>query len=190
MAKFMVVVAKDTNQHRRLMMELLARTGMRVGELASLEDDAMVQIGETFWLRIPVGKLHNDRYMPLHPILVDLITDYRASRVPSPSGRLVVRNDGQPFERRTIARYVESIAKRAGIGHIHAHQLRHTLATQAINRGMSLEAIAALLGHRSMRMTMTYARISNRTVADEYFRVTEAVEANYRRSDALPDTAA
>ncbi len=44
---------------------------------------------------------------------------------------------------------------------------------------MSLEAIAALLGHRTMRMTLVYARISDRTVADEYFRVTEAVEASY-----------
>ena len=190
MATFMATLAKDTNPRRRLMVELLARTGMRVGELAALEDDAMVQISETFWLRIPVGKLHNDRYVPLHPILVDLITDYRARRGPSPSGRLVVRDDGQPFDRRTVHRYVEAIAKRAGLGHVHPHQLRHTLATQAINRGMSLEAIAALLGHRSMRMTMTYARISDRTVADEYFRVTEAVEANYGRSDRLPDDAA
>ncbi len=190
MAKFMAAVAKDTNQRRRLMIELLARTGMRVGELSALEDDAMVQISETFWLRIPVGKLHNDRYVPLHPILVDLITDYRATRGPSRSGRLVVRDDGQPFDRRTVHRYVEATAKRAGIGHVHPHHLRHTLATQAINRGMSLEAIAALLGHRSMRMTMTYARISDRTVADEYFRVTEAVEANYGRTEALPDDAA
>src|ERR1019366_6899013 len=121
------------------------------------------------------GHLYDDRYVPLHPILVDLITDYRATRDPSRSGHLVVRDDGQPFERRTIHRYVAAVAKRAGVGHVHPHQLRHTLATQAINRGMSLEAIAALLGHRSMRMTMTYARISDRTVADEYFRVTEAV---------------
>jgi len=49
---------------------------------------------------------------------------------------------------------------------------------------MSLEAIAALLGHRSMRMTLTYARISDRTVADEYFRVTEVVEAAYK--DPVP----
>jgi hypothetical protein len=48
----------------------------------------------------------------------------------------------------------------------------------SFNRGMSLEAVAALLGHRSMKMTLTYARISDRT-ADEYFRVTAAVEANY-----------
>ena len=65
----------------------------------------------------------------------------------------------------------------AGLPHIYPHQLRHTLATQAINRGMSLEAIAALLGHRSLDMTLRYAKIASRTVADEYFAVSEKVEA-------------
>ena len=78
------------------------------------------------------------------------------------------------------------MAKRAGVGHVHPHQLRHTLATRMINRGMSLEAIAALLGHRSMRMTLTYARISDRTVAEEYFRVTQAVEASYESGEPFP----
>ena len=165
------------------MVELLARTGMRVGELSGLEDDAMVRIGTVHWLRIPVGKLHNDRYVPLHPILVDLIVDYRARRGRPRSGRLVERNDGKPFDRRTIHRYVAAVAKRAGIGHVHPHQLRHTLATQAINRGMSLEAIAAMLGHRSMDMTLVYARISDRTVAEEYFKVTKAVEAGMVRGE-------
>jgi integrase len=186
-AKFMATLAADPNPRRRLVVELLARTGMRVGELSGLEDDAMVRIGETFWLRIPVGKLHNDRHVPLHPLLIDLITDYRARRGPSFSGLLVERDDGSPFDACAIGRYVDTIAKRAGIGHVHPHQLRHTLATQAINRGMSLEAIAALLGHRSMRMTLTYARISDRTVAEEYFKVTEAVEVRYQGNDPLPD---
>ena len=188
-AKFMATLATDPNPRRRLMIELLARTGMRVGELAALEDDAMIRIRDTFWLRIPVGKLHNDRYVPLHPLLVELIDDYRARCGPSTSGRLVQRDDGQPFDRRTIHRYVAAVAKRAGVGHVHPHQLRHTLATQAINRGMSIEAIAALLGHRSMRMTLTYARISDRTVAEEYAKVTDAVEARYRNTDPLPDDA-
>ena len=180
-ARFMAALAIDPNRRRRLMVELLARTGMRVGELAALEDDAMVHLGDLHQLRIPVGKLHNDRYVPLLPMLFDLIVDYKAWRGPSRSGYLVERDDGKPFDRRTIQRYVAAVAKRAGIGHVHPHQLRHTLATQSINRGMSLEAIAALLGHRSMDMTLIYARISDRTVADEYFRVTEAVEANYRQ---------
>jgi hypothetical protein len=64
--------------------------------------------------------------------------------------------------------------------------LRHTLATQAINRGMTLEAIAALLGHRSLDMTLRYAKIANRTVADEYFAVTEKVESLYQQGKPLP----
>ncbi len=67
---------------------------------------------------------------------------------------------------------------------MHPHQLRHTLATQAINRGMSMEAIAALLGHRSLDMTRRYAQISNRVVADEYNAVSAKVEALY--DPALP----
>jgi integrase len=176
-SKFMAALAKDPNERRRLMVEILARTGMRVGELGNLRDDAMFRLSGVFWLRIPVGKLHNDRTVPLHPVLVDLIDDYRVRRGPSPSGLLVVRDDGQPFDRRTIHRYVAAVARRAGTGHVHPHQLRHTLATQLINRGMSLEAIAALLGHRSPRMTLVYARISNDAVAEQYFRATQAVEA-------------
>jgi hypothetical protein len=72
---------------------------------------------------------------------------------------------------------VHAVARRAGIGHVHPHQLRHTLATQCLNRGMSLEAIAALLGHRSPRMTLVYARIADTVVADQYFTATRAVEA-------------
>ena len=185
-AKFMAGLAADPNKRRRLIVELLARTGMRASELGALASDAMVTVGDTHWLRIPLGKLHNDRYVPLHPILVELITEWSAIRPPSQSGRLVERNDGKPFDRRTVHRYVVAVAKRAGVGHVHPHQLRHTLATQAINRGMSLEAIAALLGHRSMRMTLTYARISDRTIADEYFRVTQTVEDNYRTAQPLP----
>jgi integrase len=178
-AKFMAALAEDPNLRRRLMVELLARTGMRVGELAGLQDDAVVRKGDGYRLHIPIGKLHNDRYVPLLPMLVDLIVEYRTVRGPSRSGHLLERDDGQPFDRRTVHRYVAAVAKRAGIGHVHPHQLRHTLATQSINRGMSLEAIAALLGHRSMDMTLVYARISDDTVADAYFKVTEAVEAQY-----------
>jgi hypothetical protein len=159
------------------MVELLARTGMRVGELGALRDDAVFRRSDTFWLRIPIGKLHNDRNVPLHPVLVELIDDYRAWRGPSPSGLLVVRDDGRAFDRRTIHRYVAAVARRAGTGHVHPHQLRHTLATQLINRGMSLEAIAELLGHRSPRMTLVYARISNDLVAQQYFRAMQAVES-------------
>jgi hypothetical protein len=55
---------------------------------------------------------------------------------------------------------------------------------------MRLEAIAALLGHRSLRMTLTYARIANRTVADEYAAAQTRVDALYDHSDEPADLAA
>jgi prophage DNA circulation protein len=77
------------------------------------------------------------------------------------------------------------VAKAAGIGHVHPHQLRHTLATQAVNRGMSLEAIAAMLGHKTLRMTLVYARIADQTVSDAYDRVTNQVDALYTKPNGL-----
>jgi site-specific recombinase XerD len=186
-AKFMAALAVEPNRRRRLIVELLARTGMRVGELGGLRDDAMYRLGDTWWLRIPLGKLHNDRTVPLHPMLVGLINDYRTWRGPTASGLLVERDDHQPMDARTIYRHVTAVARRAGVGHVHPHALRHTLATQCINRGMSLEAIAALLGHRSPRMTLVYARISDTTVAEQYFTATGALEAGSETTAARFD---
>jgi hypothetical protein len=59
----------------------------------------------------------------------------------------------------------------------------------SFNRGMSLEAIAAMLGHRSLDMTLRYAKIASRTVADEYFAVTGKVEALYGQAPVLPGDA-
>ncbi len=188
-AKFMAALAIEPNRRRRLIVELLARTGMRVGELGGLRDDAMYRLGDTYWLRIPIGKLHNDRTVPLHPMLVGLINDYRAWRGPTDSGLLVERDDHQPMDPRTIYRHVTAVGRRAGVGHVHPHALRHTLATQCINRGMSLEAIAALLGHRSPRMTLVYARISDTTVAEQYFTATRALEAGIATARGRTDDA-
>jgi len=187
-AAFMRAARSEPRPLLRLAIELLGRTGMRVGELCDLEADATVKIGDTQWLRIPVGKLHNDRYIPLHPQLVDMLEEWSQHPDCGVGGRLL-SNEGRPLNRHAVTRMCDRCARKAGIGHVHPHQLRHTVATQAVNRGMSLEAIAALLGHRSMSMTMTYARIADRTVADEYFAVSEKVEALYDKAPILPANA-
>jgi site-specific recombinase XerD len=170
----------------RVVVEVLLRTGLRVGEFTALAADAIVLIGAGHWLHVPVGKLHDDRYLPLHPHLVTLIGDYRATHVTPGNPLLLPRENGRPLDRHTVTRLINKAGAAAGLPHIHPHQLRHTLATQAINRGMTLEAIAALLGHRSLDMTLRYAKIANRTVADEYFAVTDKVEALYQQGKPLP----
>jgi site-specific recombinase XerD len=170
----------------RVVCEVLLRTGLRVSEFIALPADAIVQIGAGHWLHVPIGKLRDDRYLPLHPHLVDLIADYRTKHV-SPQHRLLLpRENGRPQDRHSVTRALNRAGQQAGLPHLHPHQMRHTLATQAINRGMSLEAIAAMLGHHSMDMTLRYAKIANRTVADEYFAVTDKVDALYGRQQPLP----
>ena len=165
----------DRRQLVGVTVEFLLRTGLRVGEYTALTADAIVVIGDTHWLHVPVGKLHEDRYLPLHPRLVELVTAYRAAHVPDAHQLLLPRERGTAQDRHSVTRMINRAGAAAGLGHIHPHQLRHTLATQAINRGMSLEAIAAMLGHKSMDMTLVYAKIANRTVAQEYFTVAEKV---------------
>jgi site-specific recombinase XerD len=174
----------------RVAVEVLLRTGLRVSEFTGLQADAVVLIGAGPWLHVPVGKLREDRYLPLHPQLVTLIDGYRAAHVPSGHPLLLPRENGRALDRHTVTRFINKAGAAAGLPHIHPHQLRHTLATQAINRGMSLEAIAALLGHRSLDMTLRYAKIASKTVADEYFAVTEKVEALYGQPAQLPADAA
>jgi site-specific recombinase XerD len=185
-AKLLRAAQNDKRLLVRVTVEMLLRTGLRVSEYTGLHADAVVQIGAGPWLHVPVGKLHDDRYLPLHPQLVALIDDYRAAHVPTDHPLLLPRENGRALDRHTVTRFINKAGATAGLGHIHPHQLRHTLATQAINRGMSLEAIAAMLGHRSMDMTLRYAKIANRTVADEYFAVTDKVEALYGKPQPLP----
>jgi site-specific recombinase XerD len=186
-ARLMAAARASTDPRDRLVVELLARTGMRAGELADLEADAVVQIGAGHWLRIPLGKLRNDRYVPLHPELVDLLASWTAANLEHirRRKRLVADHRG-PLDRHLIGRIVRRVGRAAGVPGVHPHRLRHTLATQAINRGMRLEAIAALLGHRKMEMTLIYARIANRVVADEYAAVSAKIDALYGQPPALP----
>lgn len=188
-AKLLQAARADADPFVRLCVEFLARTGLRKGEFLDLTLDSVVQIGSAYWLHVPVGKLRTDRYIPLHPQLKELLDDWITTRPVKLRSRYLFIDRGRRISQHRVDTAVAKAAATAGIGHVSPHQLRHTLATQAINRGMSLEAIAALLGHRSMRMTMVYARIANRTVADEYFAVSEKVEALYNTPRELPEDA-
>ena len=76
-----------------------------------------------------------------------------------------------------VDKAVQTATTAAGSGHVYPRQLRHTLVTQAINRGMSLEAVAALPGHHNLSITRAASASPDWTMAEEYFAVTEKIEA-------------
>ena len=115
--RFMRALAAESRLHRRVAIELLARTGMRVGELCDLEPDAVTVIGDADWLRIPLGKLHNDRYVRCTPT-----SSSSSPRTATPTGRAhpgrLLSGEHGPLNRNVVARWVDTIARRAEIGHV------------------------------------------------------------------------
>jgi site-specific recombinase XerD len=167
----------------RVCVETLLRTGLRKGEFIRLQLDSVVEIGEAFWLRVPLGKLHNDRYVPLHPEVKRLLDEWMTERGAGPRTDDLFVIHGRRIGAGRVDAAVKRAARAAGLGEgVTAHRLRHTLATQAINRGMTLESIAALLGHRTLTMTLTYARIADRNVEAQYTSVCQDLDALYARA--------
>ena len=66
-AKLLHAARADRRLLVRVTIEVLLRTGLRVSEFTGLRADAVVQIGNAPWLHVPVGKLREDRYLPLLP---------------------------------------------------------------------------------------------------------------------------
>ena len=56
------------------------------------------------------------------------------------------------------------------------HSLRHTFASELLNAGMRLECLQVLMGHRDIEMTRRYARLTDKSREEEYFRAMEIIE--------------
>jgi site-specific recombinase XerD len=194
-ARMVQVARTSADPLERLIIELLAGCGLRVGEARDLTLSDIVTFGGRDqptaqpWLHVPLGKLSNDRYVPIGPELQAALDAFlaaeRSSRewegLPSPpdwTAYLLARK-GRRLSKVYCNQVVHRIAERAGVEGAHAHRWRHTFATQAINRGMDLASIATLLGHRGLEMTMVYARIASPKLRQEFERVSQQVQAFY-----------
>ena len=150
-AKLLQAARADNDPFVRLSIEVLARTGMRKSELVNLTIDAVVQIGSAYWLRVPLGKLHTDRYVPLHPQLKSMIDEWLARRPDGLRSDLMFIHKGRRIGVNRVDMALHKVAAAAGIGHVTPHQLRHTLATQA---KLSTVACDASLGGVEYRATV------------------------------------
>ncbi len=84
---------------------------------------------------------------------------------------------GQALSAAGLDEIVDGARKRAGIGHLTCHQLRHTCLTRLREAGMALEAIQAQAGHASIESTRIYLHLANDWLSGEYLRAAEAIDA-------------
>lgn len=148
----------------RCAIKILRGTGMRSGELLDLELDCLADYhGHGTWLRVPVGKLNTERSVPVdEPTLAafDEWARYRGRSRPleHPRTRRKVEFmwiiNGRRMGPSRIRRNLEVAATKAGIGHAHPHQLRHTYATTSFGAGIPIKVMSDRLGHATTSFTM------------------------------------
>jgi len=164
------------NTRERAMILVLLRTGMRIGELrhTTLED---LNLKEK---RIEIYQAQKNRVGRV----VYISDDARAAlkrwlRYRPPKGPYVFCGQrGGPLAYETTRTLFNKCVEKAGLAHrgYTLHCLRHTFASELLNAGMRLECLQQLLGHSSIEMTRRYARLTDNTRKEEYFRAMRVIE--------------
>lgn len=144
------------------LIDLLASTGIRVGELVKLNrDDVDFENREC----IVFGKGNKERKVYFDARTKIHLQKYLANRTDDNEALFVSLI--KPFERLQISGVeirLRKIGRDLGIHKTHPHKFRRTLATMAIDKGMPIEQVQQLLGHQSIDTTLQYAMVNQANV--------------------------
>jgi site-specific recombinase XerD len=156
---------------------LLTRaTGIRIGECIDLTVHCLRSMGPNVWaLHVPLGKLYTERLVPVDEDVRQVVTRILTLRALHPAsawdkeGWLLPRSAGHDAMYAALRDALLGATERAGCSdRITCHQLRHTYATEMLRLGVSLPALAQLLGHKDIRMTMRYLQVTQPDLQREF----------------------
>lgn len=153
-----------TGARDRAVMLLLARLGLRAGEVVNLHlDDVDWREGQ---LRIRAAKTQRERQLPLTAEVGEALVAYLRERRAAGPHRQIFLSARPPFAPFTgptgVGRLVRRACRRAGFPReleVGAHALRHAAATHMVCQGVSFKAVADVLGHQSLQTTAIYAKL-------------------------------
>ncbi|MBE6490604.1 MAG: integrase [Methanobrevibacter sp.] len=159
---FEVLRDKCDNIRDLAMVELLASTGIRVGELVNLNiDDVLFSEREC----VVLGKGDSERIVYFDAKTKIHLQKYLESRNDNSPALFVSLR--KPYERLGIPgieKRMRKLGHEAKIKKIHPHKFRRTMATNAIDKGMPIEQVQRLLGHVQIDTTMQYAMVNQNNV--------------------------
>ena len=173
------------------MILVLLRTGMRIGELLNTRMSD-VNLREKRLTIMEAQKTGVGRVAYLSEDACKALKVWLKRR--DPEKEYLFYGQGRQRLSYTAARMRFAMhLEKAGLAHkgYSLHCLRHTCATELLNAGMRLECLQQLLGHSSIEMTRRYARLTDNTRREEYFRAMARIEkgethGHYRRHPELP----
>lgn len=144
---------------------LMRRLGLRCAEVAALRLEDVDWTAGTVTVHGKGGRI--DR-MPLPDDAGQVLVAYLQHGRPDTAARAVFVRAKAPFtplKPSSVSCIVARTARRAGLGTVHGHRLRHTAATETLNAGASLEEVAQLLRHDGVATTVIYAKTDQNRLA-------------------------
>ena len=150
------------NKRDLAMIDFLASTGIRVGELVRLN---RTDINFNERECIVSGKGNKQRIVYFNARAKTHLLNYLGERTDENPALFVSLH--QPTERLRISGVetrLRKLGRETGVMHVHPHKFRRTLATAAIDRGMPVEQVQRLLGHVKIDTTMQYAMVNQNNV--------------------------
>lgn len=164
---------KDTVQYtndplrNRAIIEFLLTTGCRVSELINLDISNVNFIKNEC---IVLGKGSKQRKVYISDKAMYHINEYLKTRK-NENDILFVNKNGERMSKQAVEKILKAIAKYAGVSKVHPHRFRRTFATNALNRGMSIQHLQRILGHASLDTTMIYCCIDEDEIKLEHKRI-------------------
>ena len=149
----------------KLIIHLLLDTGVRVSELVNIkvrDIDVEERIIKVF------GKGSKERFVFFTSKTKELLTNYLIKRKEKAiTDNLLINYKGEKLTERSVQKIIKLVGEKIGLD-IHPHLLRHTFATDLLNKGADIRMIQELLGHENLDTTQIYTHVSNSRVKEVY----------------------
>lgn len=157
-------IMRDSVDHIRdlAIIDMLASTGIRVGELITLDREDIDFVNREC---VVLGKGNKQRRVYFDARTKIHLQNYLASRTDSNPALFVTLQ--APYNRLLISGVeirLRNLGRKLNLNKVHPHKFRRTLATMAIDKGMPIEQVQQLLGHQSVDTTLQYAMVNQNNV--------------------------
>lgn len=139
-------------------------TGLSYRDVCNLKISDIQFRNKQYWLIIVRQKTNNISQIPLLDVPLKILENYHPDfhEYPCEKPLFSISSNQRTNE------YLKEITNLCGIRkNISFHIARHTFATLALNKGVSLESVSKILGHTNIRTTMIYANVTNQKIESE-----------------------
>lgn len=168
------ILANADNIRDKTLLYFLQATGLRVGEASKVNLSDIDWINRNVTVRLGKGG-YSSRIVPLNDRIVYMLKQYMLWRdnnnVTCDALFVGKKGNNKPISNACIEQMVRETGKKANVLNAHPHRYRTTFITNLLAKGMKLEEVQILAGHKDIQMTVRYNRSNLKDIINKFYKV-------------------